>query len=166
MHGHIQNPSSVTQPGKDLDVVWNKPVLLKAKVVAVNLTLFNLLLIDWYKKCISVNRRVYRVSFIFFPIFLSWLCRLRHLPSSFKFPVNENEPALINWQLSNNDFIIIDQISMIPTVIFQLILKVLNVLTFRAVLVLCGDVGQQQPFTRTTGKVMQMNSAFDETSFL
>ena len=54
---------------------------------------------------------------------------------------------------------------MIPDTIFQHVMKTLNVLMFRPVVMLCGDAGQQQPFYRQMSKIMQIKSAFDNTCF-
>ena len=86
--------------------------------------------------------------------------------ASFYYPVNNDISPSINWQLSNFDVILIDEISMIPQVIFQHILKTLNVLLFRPVVLFSGDAGQQQPFCKENGRIMQFNSPFDNNMFL
>lgn len=86
--------------------------------------------------------------------------------ASFYFPVESDTPPTINWQLANYDILIIDELSMIANVIFEHMLKTLNVLLFRPVIMLCGDAGQQQPFSRANRKIMQLTSAFDNTSFI
>jgi hypothetical protein len=68
--------------------------------------------------------------------------------------------------LSNFDVVIIDEFSMIPEVIFLHILKTLNVLLFRPVVLFSGDAGQQQPFGRQSGSIMQLKSTFDNNLFL
>ena len=55
---------------------------------------------------------------------------------------------------------------MIPDIIFNHILKTLSLLLFRPVVMVCGDAGQQQPFSRETGRIMQLNSPFDDTNFI
>ena len=86
--------------------------------------------------------------------------------ASFRFPVEDDVSATINWQLSKYDLIIIDEISMIPDIIFKHIQKTLMVLLFHPVIMVCGDGGQQQPFSRSNGKVMQLTSPFDGTTFI
>lgn len=86
--------------------------------------------------------------------------------ASFHFPVDPDVSPKINWELSKYDLVIIDEISMIPDIIFNHILKTFNVLLFRPVLLLSGDAGQQQPFTREKGRIMQLNSAFDNEDLL
>ena len=86
--------------------------------------------------------------------------------AAFCFPVESDITRTINWNLSNYDLIIIDELSMIPDTIFQHVMKTLNVLLFRPVVMLCGDVGQQQPFSRQMSKIMQIKSAFNNTCFI
>ena len=57
----------------------------------------------------------------------------------------EQFPRLI-YDLSRYDVIVIDEISMISQAIFHHILKTLNCLPLRPVLLLCGDNAQMQPF--------------------
>ena len=87
--------------------------------------------------------------------------------ASFHYPVDTDSTSpSINWDLSYVDVIIIDEISMIPEVIFQHILKTLNVLLFRPVVLFSGDAGQQQPFCKVNSKIMQLTSPFDSNLFL
>ena len=86
--------------------------------------------------------------------------------ASFCFPVEDDVFPTINWQLLKYDLVIIDKISMIPDIIFKHIQKALIVLLFRPVITVCGDGGQQQPFSRNNGKVMQLTSPFDDTTFI
>ena len=55
---------------------------------------------------------------------------------------------------------------MIQDVIFLHICKTLNLLLFHPVVTVCGDTGQQQPFSRQDGKIMQLTSRLDDPSFL
>ena len=87
--------------------------------------------------------------------------------ASFHYPVDtDNSSPSINWELLYVDVIIIDEISMMPEVIFQHILKTLNVLLFRPVVLFSGDAGQQQPFCKVNSKIMQLTSPFDRNLFL
>jgi DNA replication protein DnaC len=61
--------------------------------------------------------------------------------ASFHFPVETDVLPKINWELSKYDLIIIDEISMIPDIIFNHILKTFNVLLFRPIVLLSGDAG-------------------------
>ena len=91
-------------------------------------------------------------------------CETVHV--AFHFPVENNVSPTVNWQLSQYDIIIIDELSMIPDIIFHHILKTINVLLFRPVLMVAGDAGQQQPFSRENGKIMLLASALDNSSFI
>ena len=51
-------------------------------------------------------------------------------------PADPHAPT-INWQLSKYDLIIIDEISMIPDIIFKHIQKTLTVLLYRPVIMVC-----------------------------
>ncbi len=86
--------------------------------------------------------------------------------ASFHYPVDNDVSPSINWHLSDFDVIIIDEISMIPEIIFQRMLRAFNVLLFCPVILLSGDAGQQQPFLCENGKIMQLTSPFDNFSFL
>ena len=59
--------------------------------------------------------------------------------ASFHFPVKDDVSPTINWQLLKYDLIIIDEISMIPDIIFKHIQKTLTVLLFHPVIMVCGD---------------------------
>ena len=85
--------------------------------------------------------------------------------ASFCFPLEDDFSPTINWQLLKYDLNIIE-ISMIPDIIFKHIQKTLRVLLFCPVIMVCGDGGQQQLFSRNNGKVMQLTSPFDDTTFI
>ena len=59
-----------------------------------------------------------------------------------------------------------DEISMIPQVIFERILKTLNVLLFHPVVLFSGNAGQQQPFCRENTRIMHLTNPFDKNLFL
>ena len=65
--------------------------------------------------------------------------------SAFRYPVDPNERPQINWDLANYDLIAIDEVSMVPSRLFDHILTTLQQLHVRPVVVLCGDQQQQQP---------------------
>ena len=56
--------------------------------------------------------------------------------ASFYYSVETDASPSINWHLSNFDLIVIDEITTVPRTIFQHILKALNVLLFRPVILL------------------------------
>ena len=72
--------------------------------------------------------------------------------SAFKYPVNPDERPLINWDIANYDFIVIDQLSMVPSTLFDHILATLQELHIRPVVLLYGDQQQQQPIATVDGK--------------
>ena len=77
--------------------------------------------------------------------------------SAFKYPVNPDERPVINWDLANYDLIVIDELSMTPSTVFDHILATLQELHVRPVVLLCGDhnnqlkerLGRQQEFFKT-----------------
>ena len=78
--------------------------------------------------------------------------------SAFLIPVGTTEQSLTNWNLSQYDMIIIDEISMISKCNFNHILNTISRLIFRPVLVLGGDYAQQQPFEKLTGRIVNVPS--------
>ena len=73
--------------------------------------------------------------------------------SAFRYPVDVIETPQINWDLANYDLIVIDELSMVPSIVFDHILKTLQELHVRPVVVLCGDQQQQQPIATVHGKI-------------
>ena len=65
--------------------------------------------------------------------------------SAFKWPV-------INWDLANYDLIVIDELSMTPSTVFDHILATLQELHVRPVVLLCADQQQPQPIAIIEGK--------------
>ena len=151
----------------DINIVWSKPVLVTGKAgCGKSYVIYSIV-----NQLIRNNTKILIAAPTGFlaSVFRSNVphdvdCETVH--ASFHFPVEEDKAPTINWQLSNYDLIIIDEISMIPDVIFKHICKTLCVLLFRPVVMLCGDGGQQQPFCRDNGKIMQLTSPLDDTSFL
>lgn len=72
--------------------------------------------------------------------------------STFQYPVHETETPQINWDLRNNDLIVIDEISMVSAKIFQHVVSKLQQLHVRPVVLLCGDQQQQRPIATFDGK--------------
>ena len=144
------------------NIVWTQPVLVTGKAgCSKSYAIYSIV-----NHCVTNNAKILIVA----PTgFLASIFR-NNLPHdinsetvnvSFRFPV-EDAPPTINWELSKYDLIIIDEISMIPDVIFKHICKTLNL---RPVVIICGDAGQQQPFFRQDGKIMPLTSRFDDPSF-
>jgi ATP-dependent exoDNAse (exonuclease V) alpha subunit len=158
----VQSHHTITAPHEHLNIVWNKPVLVTGTArCGKSFTIYSI-----------VNRLLqndYRVLIAAPTGFLTSVFR-SNVPDEVDcetvHPVKDNVVPTINWQLSNYDIIIIDEISMIPDIIFNHILKTLSLLLFRPVVTIYGDAGEQQPFSRETGTIMQLNSLFDETNFI
>ena len=72
--------------------------------------------------------------------------------SSFRYPVDKNERPTINWEITNFDLVVVDELSMVPQNIFAHIVDTIRQLHVRPVLLLCGDPQQQQPFDTVSGK--------------
>ena len=72
--------------------------------------------------------------------------------SAFRYPVDPNERPQINWDLANYDLIVIDELSMVPSHVFDHILTTLQELHVRPVVLLCGDQQQQEPIATIEGK--------------
>ena len=59
--------------------------------------------------------------------------------SAFRYPVDQNQRPHINWDLANYDLIVIDELSMVPSTIFDHIQTTLQELHIRPVVLLCRD---------------------------
>ena len=156
-----------SRAAEQIDVIWSKPVLVTGQGGCGKSYLIQSIVNHFIQKDASVLVSVptgYLASLFRGSLPEQVNCKTVH--ASFHFPVDDTQSPTINWQLSNYDMIIIDEISMVPNVIFKHILKTLNVLLFRPLLMICGDAGQQQPFCQHNGKIMQINSPFDETHFV
>ena len=92
------------------------------------------------------------------------VCETVH--ASFKIPVNADEQPTINWAISHYDIVVIDEISMVSDTIFDHILSTLKRLLFRPILIVCGDVAQQQPFQKRANSTINVPSPLNNHSFL
>ena len=72
--------------------------------------------------------------------------------SAFKYPVSPNERPVINWDIANYDLLVVDELSMVPSTVFDHISTTLQELHVRPVVLLCGDQQQQQPMATIQGK--------------
>ena len=86
--------------------------------------------------------------------------------ASFHIPVDTDTPCTINWELSQFDIIIIDEISMISEDTFKHILYTWDRLVFRPVLVPPGDGGQQQPFAKVDGYTQTLSNPLNNPTFV
>ncbi len=85
--------------------------------------------------------------------------------SAFNYPVNADERPTTNWNISSYDIVIIDEISMIPKKIFHHIIDTIQQIPVRPILVLAGDVQQQQPIETIDGQISQVESILSEPQF-
>ena len=86
--------------------------------------------------------------------------------SAFHVPVNENEQPSANRAIPRFHIVIIDEISMVPDALFRHILHTFERLTFRPVLVVCEDCGQQQPFQKKHRGTVTLKSVLHDRQFL
>lgn len=84
----------------------------------------------------------------------------------FNIPVDTKEKPSTNWGLSCYDLIIIDEISMISQKNFAHVLETFNRLIYRPVLLLGGDIAQQQPFEKFEGKFSSLKSPLSFPDFI
>lgn len=166
-HEHVQYGHCDPPAAEKLNVPWSKPILVTGQGGCGKSYVIRSIVNDLIEQDASVLISLptgFLASSFRATLPEEVTCDTVH--ASFHFPVENAESPKINWQLSNYDVLIIDEISMVPNVIFQHILKTLNVLLFRPVLMICGDAGQQQPFSNNNGKIMQISSPFDDRTFL
>ena len=159
--------SPLLNPAQHMDINWQKPILVTGEAGCGKSYTINSIVNRTVQN--NVNVLVAVPTGFLASVFRAALpeqvcCETVH--AAFNFPVESDVTPSINWQLSHYDIIIIDEISMIPDIIFHHILKTINVLLFRPVLMLARDAGQQQPFSWQTGKIMQLTSALDNSSFI
>ena len=87
------------------------------------------------------------------------------IPSAFHFPVNRFERPTINWALSAYDMIVVDEASMFSKRIADHILRTVNEISIRPILIVCGDHGQQEPFEGEGGHSQNVRSMFQHQVF-
>lgn len=86
--------------------------------------------------------------------------------SAFRYPVDQNERPQNNSHLANYDLIVVDELPMVPSIIFEHIMTTSQELHVRPVVLLCGDQQQQQPIatvddkTRPTTGVLQNKALY------
>lgn len=85
--------------------------------------------------------------------------------SAFKYPVNRNDQAKVNWDLMRFDLIVIDEVSMVSKLIMDHIVGTINRLSFRPVVIMCGDECQQQPIETIDHNTIQVASALSSKEF-
>lgn len=84
-----------------------------------------------------------------------------HRHCAFQYPVEENALPTINWELSSYDVIIVDEISIIPKVIFKHILRTIPQLPCRPIAYFfSGNDTQLQPILKTNKRIVQVVEHF------
>ena len=78
--------------------------------------------------------------------------------SAFSYPVKSEEHPTINWNLSNYDLILLDEMSMVPERIARHVIATISEITIRPVIVMAGDNQQQQPIETIDKQIMQVHS--------
>ena len=86
--------------------------------------------------------------------------------AAFQFPICEDDKPIINWLVSQYDIVVIDGISMITPIIFHHVLKTFQNLPKRPVLLVSGDVAQQQPIVTIRGRTHATKSILADAGFL
>ena len=73
--------------------------------------------------------------------------------ASFHYPVSQSEKPTFNWNLSNYDVIVIDELSMISPKIFDHIFNTICELPIRPLVLLAGDNRLLQPIEKIDGVI-------------
>ena len=84
--------------------------------------------------------------------------------SAFKYPVLRTDRPEINWDLSQFDLTILDEIQMVPKRIIDNVIDSINQIPIRPIVVMCGDCQQQLPIDRMQ-HAHQVNSVFQHRRF-
>lgn len=85
--------------------------------------------------------------------------------SAFRYPVSSDELPLTNWSISDFDVVVIDEASMISKSIFDHVIRTINTITVRPLVLISGDNAQQQPIETVANKTKQVPSIMDEPAF-
>lgn len=86
--------------------------------------------------------------------------------SMFKISIDPLQKNSINWQLSFFDVLFIDEISQISRESFDHMVKTINLIPIKPVIMMSGDFSQQQPLSTVQGKVKQVSSIKDYQIFV
>lgn len=82
-----------------------------------------------------------------------------------RYPVDSHVAPAVNWCLAEYDLLLIDEVSMIPKKIFHHIMRTLQDLPLRPVVLLSGDPQQQQPITDEGNRTAQTESILHDRKF-
>ena len=81
--------------------------------------------------------------------------------SAFQFPVSRDESPSVNWNISNYDLVVLDEISMVPEHIARHVIDTITEVTIRPV-VLEGDNQQLQPIENVSKRVTEVKSMLSD----
>ena len=79
--------------------------------------------------------------------------------------MQSDQRPTVNWNVADNDVVILDEISMVSKTIFQHIIVTMQELLVRPVVLLSGDEYQQQPIQTVNNKTTQTESILSDTQF-
>ena len=82
--------------------------------------------------------------------------------SAFQFPVSRDESPSVNWNISNYDLVVLDEISMVPERIGRHVIETITEVTIQPVVVLAGDNQQLQPIENLCKKVTEVKSMLSD----
>lgn len=85
--------------------------------------------------------------------------------SAFRYPVGTEERPLTNWFLSNFYILVIGEVSMVSTKIFEHVIRTINELTVRPLVLVLGDKAQQQPLETMNSVTTAVCSILEEPQF-
>ena len=120
------------------------------------------------RKCIKENKSVLVacptgiLASTYKEVFEHVTCDTIH--SIFHYPVCLNERPTVNWNISNFDLVLIDELSMVTKSVMEHVIRTFQELAIPPV-VMCGDDCQQQPIETVDNKTVQVNNIFSEKSF-
>ena len=119
---------------------WRKFLLVRGKTFA---------LLRCIRKALEQNYRVVcatptgMLSSVYNAVISKSTFTANKVHSPFKYPVNSSERPQINWDRGNYDLLVLDELSMISSTIFDYVLATLQQLQVRPVVSLRGDQQQQ-----------------------
>lgn len=149
---NCQTAEEAMQFQEQQEIQWQKPMLIVGKAGSGKSQTIS--------HCVDKHLRKGKNIFVLAPTRLLASHFRSSLPSgvdcdtvhaAFHIPVGNDEQPKTNWALSHYDIVIIDEISMVSEKYFAHILETLNRINYRPILVVCGDMGQQQPFEKVGG---------------
>lgn len=157
---------SLPSVNNQLEILWEKPILITGKPGSGKSQVMHVVS--------QISKNDVKVLIASPTGFLSSVSRAKTpdeiicetVHSAFHLPIHSDTAPTINWELSQLDLLVIDEISMVSQENFKHILNTLSKLLFRPVLVICGDSAQQQPFTKTAKGSKTLNNPLHDQRFV